>query len=79
MHVHETLSHARRQDHASQMYCVCMSGDLFFCPECGVKVVSGLGNEPVAEHFQKGRYAKFVKGTALRFWNTLQEMREFSR
>jgi hypothetical protein len=49
------------------------SGDLFECPSCHVEIVSGFGQQPVAEHFQKERYSKFVSGVFLRFWGNLED------
>ena len=49
------------------------SGDLFECPGCGVRVISGFGSQPVAEHFQTERYAKFVPGVFMKFWGTLKD------
>ena len=33
------------------------SGDEFQCPDCGTRVIVGYGREPMAEGFQKDRYA----------------------
>jgi hypothetical protein len=49
------------------------SGDLFECPSCKVEIVSGFGQQPVAEHFQEERFAKFVPGVLLRFWGNLKD------
>jgi hypothetical protein len=54
------------------------NADLFECPACGFKVVSSFGKTPIAEHFQRERYAEFLKGVALRFWSTLAEKAEFT-
>lgn len=52
------------------------SGDLYECPRCSVQIVSGFGKEPVAQHFQAERYAKFLPGVFTRFWSTLKEKHE---
>ena len=49
------------------------SGDVFECPGCGFRVVSGFGGKPVAEHFQTQRYATFAKSVFLRFWESLAD------
>ena len=49
------------------------SADLFECPNCNVRVISGFGKQPVAEYFQKERYAKFVPGVFIRFWGNLKD------
>ncbi len=36
------------------------NADLFECPACGFKVVSGFGKTPIAEHFQRERYERQV-------------------
>ena len=50
------------------------SGDLFECPSCGIRVISGFGSKPVAEYFDKARYAKFVPGVFMKFWGNLKDM-----
>jgi hypothetical protein len=51
------------------------SADLFACEKCGISVISGFGNRPVAEHFQADRYMNFVSGVTLRFWDNLTDKR----
>ena len=29
------------------------SGDLYTCPDCGARVISGVGLYPIAEHYQE--------------------------
>lgn len=50
------------------------SGDLFECPGCGIRVISGFGSKPVAEHFQVERYANFLPGVFMKFWGNLKDM-----
>lgn len=49
------------------------NADLFACERCGASVVTQFGNTPVAEHWQRDRYAAFVKGIALRFWGSQRD------
>lgn len=51
-------------------------GDHFQCEGCGCEVVTGFGQKPVAEHFQRDRYASFLPGVLLRFWASLKERQE---
>lgn len=51
------------------------NADLFACESCGVQVVTQFGGTPIAEHFQRERYASFLKGAFLRFWGNLIDKR----
>lgn len=32
--------------------------DLYACPDCGVKVITGFGRSPMAEHYQPDYFAQ---------------------
>lgn len=34
--------------------------DLWQCPKCGRQILAGFGLDPVAEHFDKEKYEKFL-------------------
>ncbi len=49
-------------------------GDIYSCRSCGTEIVCGFGHTPVAEHFQTERYAKFLPGVLLRFWDKIADL-----
>jgi hypothetical protein len=47
--------------------------DLFMCPGCGIEIVSGYGQKPVAEHFQDG-FATRIKSHRVKNYERLQPL-----
>lgn len=47
------------------------SSDKWACPNCQFEVVVGFGQKPVAEHYQKDRYASYL--TDLKFWGSIKD------
>lgn len=41
--------------------CQVWDSDLWKCPKCGVEVLAGFGQGPVAEHYDAERFDRFVQ------------------
>lgn len=51
------------------------SADIFSCQTCGSEVLSGFGPKPVADHYDRARYARFEVGVSVRFWDSPEDVR----
>lgn len=51
------------------------NADIFACTSCGSEVATQFGKNPIAEHFQQDRYARFASGVAFRFWDRPEDVR----
>ncbi len=45
------------------------AADLWKCPECGIEVVSGLGNSPIAEHYKEAEFARELAAAQASGWS----------
>ena len=55
------------------------SGDVWECPSCHFKIVSGFGHSPIAEHFQ-ANYALALETETqhglVRYWGSVEDRRD---
>ena len=54
------VSDAKPGNDAQWAPCKVWSGDLWRCPGCGAEILSGFGQEAIAEQYQS-RFAQYVK------------------